>query len=198
MAKKQKSGLQPLRELIRVCVLTAQGREAALARELKSNALPQAHLREAILQTYLFAGFPRAINGLWVLNKTLGYDKPWREPVGPWRPRGVELCQRIYDGDYVAMMRNMERLHPDLAEWILVEGYGKTLSRPYFDAKTRELLVVPVLVALGCWRQLPSHVKGTINVGGTKRELLEALDAARGLVPPEALRRARATVSKLV
>ena len=186
------------RDLARICVLTALGREAALERLLRSSSATQRDIREAILQTYLFAGFPRAINGLWVVNHVLGPEEPWRESVANAKPRGITLCRRIYGRDYEPMMRNMIRLHPDLAEWILVEGYGKTLSRPLFDARTRELLVVPVLVALECWRQLPSHIKGTVNVGGTERELIASLDAVRGLIPASRLRRAREMVSKLV
>ena len=91
------------------------------------------------------------------------------------------------------MMRRMTRLHPDLADWILVEGYGKTLSRSFFDARTRETLVIPVLVALGAWRQVPSHVKGLFNVGGTERDLAGALDAAAGLVSSAARRRVKET-----
>jgi 4-carboxymuconolactone decarboxylase len=187
------------RLLVRACVCTALGDEEGLRRELR-RARPgdQRDLREAILQTYLFAGFPRAINGLWVLNETLGPAEPWREARrDAFARRGESLCRRIYGRDYEAMMRNMRRLHPDLAEWILLEGYGKTLSRAYFDAKTRELLIVPVLVALGAWRQLPSHVKGTLRVGGTTRELLAALDAARGLIAAKALARARLAVSNV-
>ncbi len=184
--------------LARVCVLTALGREAGLARELRRARPAPRDVREAILQTYLFAGFPRAINGLWVASQVLGHDEPWRESTTKPRPRGVKLCRRIYGRDYEPMMRNMNRLHPDLAEWILVEGYGKTLSRPLFDAKTRELLVVPVLVALECWRQLPSHIKGTVNVGGTRRELMASLDAVKGIIPAARLAKARAMVSKLV
>jgi len=188
------------RSLVRVCVLTALGREAALARELKRTTATQQELREAVLQTYLFAGFPRAINGLWVINDVLGVATPWRDREKPkyFLKRGEGLCRRIYGRDYEPMMRNMNRLHPDLAEWILAEGYGKTLSRAYFDAATRELLVVPVLVALECWRQLPSHLKGLVNVGGAKRDALAALEAARDLIPAASMKRATSLVSKLV
>ncbi len=183
------------RALVRACVCAALGREAVLRRELEAArraGTPAADLKEALLQTYLFAGFPRAINALWILDEVYGGGAVWRERgARRWRSRGERLCRRIYGRHYDAMMRRMRRLHPDLADWILLEGYGKTLGRPYFDAAARESLIIPVLVALGTWRQIPSHVEGLLNVGGTREQLREALDAAAGLAPAAAIRRCR-------
>ena len=80
------------------------------------------------------------------------------------------------------MMANMRRLHPDLAEWILADGYGKVLSRPHLTARERELLVVPTLAALGAWRQLPSHVKGALRVGAKAAEVRGVVRGTRGLL----------------
>jgi len=179
--------------LTKVCVLTALGREKDLERFLRGPAskVPVADLKEAVLQTYLFAGFPRAINGLWAIDDVFGDAAVWRERAPKSASaRGERLCRRIYGRDYDPMMRRMRRLHPDLAEWILVEGYGKTLSRSRFDARLREMLVIPVLVALEAWRQLPSHLLGLIHVGGAAGDVATAIRSARGLVPAGALRQA--------
>ncbi len=84
----------------------------------------------------------------------------------------------------------MSRAHPDLADWILVEGYGKTLARPFLSLRERELIVVPTLAALGAWRQVPSHVGGALRAGASPREMAAVLRGSKGAVPSGAVARA--------
>jgi len=65
----------------------------------------------------------------------------------------------------------MAGFHPELAEWILEDGYGKVLSRPVLSIRERELIVVAVLSALRLPLQLESHVRGALRVGATKGEV---------------------------
>lgn len=83
----------------------------------------------------------------------------------------------------------MTRAHADLADWILVEGYGKTLARPFLSLRERELIVVPTLAALGAWRQVPSHIGGALRAGASTREIAEVLRATGGAVPASAVKR---------
>ena len=188
--------LEALIALARVCARAARGAEGPLVAELRRairSKVPPTLLREALLQTYLFAGFPRAITALTLLDREAPAAATLREkPKSPaeWRRRGVRLCRTVYGPDYPALMRNMKRAHADLADWILVEGYGKTLARPFLSLRDRELIVVPTLAALGAWRQLPSHVKGALRAGASAREVADVLRACGGAVPPSAIRRA--------
>lgn len=83
----------------------------------------------------------------------------------------MRLCKRIYGPTYPALMRRMSAFHPDLAAWILEDGYGRVLSRPGLPAKTRELLAVAALAALGLGRQLDSHLRGAKRLGASEAEL---------------------------
>ena len=65
----------------------------------------------------------------------------------------------------------MAGFHPELAEWILADGYGRVLSRPGLTIRERELIVVAVLAALRLPKQLESHVRGARRVGATGREV---------------------------
>ncbi len=190
--------------IARTSAAVGAGRDRAAVREARAALAAGASaddLREAVLQTYLFAGFPRAINGFIALAAAgAGAGRPPLErPASPaaWRRRGERLCRRIYGRDFEALMRRMEGLHPDFADWILVEGYGKTLSRPHLAPRERELVVVPVLAALGAWRQLPSHAKGAWNVGALPGEPEAVLRGCRGLLPARALARALRIVADL-
>jgi alkylhydroperoxidase/carboxymuconolactone decarboxylase family protein YurZ len=182
------TGLNRTIALARACARAARGAEGPLATELRravKGGVPLTLLREALLQTYLFAGFPRAITALVVLDREAPTIETLREkPMSQaaWRRRGERLCKIVYGPDYPALMRNMKRAHPDLADWILVEGYGKTLSRPFLSLRERELIAVATLAALAAWRQLPSHLAGALRAGASRREIADVLHASRGAV----------------
>lgn len=72
-------------------------------------------------------------------------------------------------------MRNMSAIHPDLADWLILEGYGKVLSRKGLDVITRELCAACVLASLPAPRQLEAHLTGALNVGATRQQLKDAI-----------------------
>ena len=152
-------------------------REAALT--LTSGVAPAA-LYEAILQSYLFVGFPRTIEAFFaarhVLERAGGIPRS-AEAVDPagWEGAGAELCRRVYGRNYEKLVATMRGLSPDLASWMVIEGYGKTLSRPALGAVEREYAVVAILTVTGAWRQLRSHAIGAVNVGGTRAGVREAI-----------------------
>jgi 4-carboxymuconolactone decarboxylase len=66
----------------------------------------------------------------------------------------------------------MEALHPELAWWILDDGYGRVLSRPGLTGRERELLAVAALAVLpGAGLQLDSHERGARRFGATAGEV---------------------------
>lgn len=190
--------------LARISVCTALGYEKRLEREVRvalSSGISVGVIKEAILQSYLFAGFPRAINGFWILDKILckrdarkevclseGLRKPY---LFKWLKRGEKLCKEIYGDAYEAMLAKMSRFHKDFALWILMEGYGKVLARKFLSPKIREMLIIPMLVALGLWRQLPSHIKGAENVGAKQSEIAGVIKDVRNLINAKNFRKAK-------
>jgi 4-carboxymuconolactone decarboxylase len=84
----------------------------------------------------------------------------------------------VYGATYDRLRQNIRGLHPELDAWMIVEGYGKVLSRPELDLARRELCIVAVCAAAGQERQLHSHLHGALNVGvaaGAVDALLESL-----------------------
>lgn len=138
---------------------------------------------ETLLQTYLFAGFPAGIEGLSVFADTLNrigisFVPPAADnfdAIGFYN-RGLPLYKTVYGAVADKMSAAVNTVSPDLYTWMLVEGYGKTLSRAGATSITRELCIVGVLAALGWQRQLFSHARGAINVGATPDEVLHAAE----------------------
>ncbi len=177
-----------LRRLVSLSARMAAGDLPGLAREAaaaRKAGVPLAWIRELALQNYLFLGFPRAINVLAVLPPARAPRRPrgTDSPVAAWRRRGERLCRRIYGDAYERMRAQIRRFHPDLAEWIIWEGYGKVLARPGLSARTRELCVLPVLAITGSLPQLRAHVRGARNVGASAADVRAALAIARRWVP---------------
>jgi alkylhydroperoxidase/carboxymuconolactone decarboxylase family protein YurZ len=165
--------------LARVSVAAAKGREAALRREvraaLRAGATP-ARLDEALLQLVPFAGYARAINAFRILQQVAPHVPVSRPRGADVRRRGERLCRRIYGPVYPRMIARMRSYHPDLAEWIVSDGYGRVLSRPGLSIRERELIVVAVLTALKVPLQLRSHVEGARRVGASDAEIRAVLD----------------------
>jgi len=155
-------------------VAAALGREGALRRELRAalraGATP-GRLDEALLQLIPFTGFARAINAFRLLQEAAPHEPRRRGRGGDLRRRGEAVCRRVYGPYYARMIARMRSYHPDLAEWILADGYGKVLSRPLLSLRERELLVLPVLAAMKVPLQLRSHVEGARRVGATAGEV---------------------------
>jgi 4-carboxymuconolactone decarboxylase len=186
--------------LARLSAAIAAGDAPAVAAETASaieGGLPAAALYEAILQSYLFVGFPRAIEAFFAAQPLLerhGGIPAAPEPPSPaeWTARGEALCRRIYGRHYERLVDTLRGFSPDLAAWMILEGYGKTLSRAGLDPVEREYAVLAILTVTKSWRQLRSHAIGAVNVGGTRAGARAAIEAARPWAGAESVREAYA------
>lgn len=77
-----------------------------------------------------------------------------------WWRRGSELCRSIYGDQYARLRENLGRIHPELADWMVFEGYGKVLARPILTPRERELWIIPLLMGQDAPEQLYSHLRG--------------------------------------
>jgi 4-carboxymuconolactone decarboxylase len=160
-------------------------------------------VEEIILQSYLFAGFPRALNAARAWRAASGLPAPAADAeasvddLALWRARGEETCAIIYGDSYEKLRRNIRELHPALDEWMIVDGYGKVLSRPGVDLRTRELCIVAACAVSGQQRQLHSHLHGAMNAGSPAGELAAVIDALTDLISRDDLSRYRQLLQKV-
>ena len=168
------------RELVRLAAVVASGTEADIRSAMTratSARLPRVWVEELILQTYLFAGFPRALNAMREWRKASGFQAPEQDEgqrldaTAQWANQGEETCHTVYGEMYERLRVNIRALHPALDTWMIVEGYGKVLSRPGLDLKRRELCVIAACAVLQQDRQLHSHLHGAVNAGATPAEV---------------------------
>jgi 4-carboxymuconolactone decarboxylase len=160
-------------------------------------------VEEIILQSYLFAGFPRTLNAMRMWRVVSERPAPESDPEAAaedfdlWRRRGAETCAIVYGDSYERLRKNVCGLHPALDEWMIVDGYGKVLSRPGVDLRTRELCVVAACAVSGQQRQLHSHLHGALNAGSSVGEIAAVLDALGDLISRDDLARYRQLLQKV-
>ncbi len=190
------------RRLLRLFALAVLGRwdELAVARREAPPGEPDRAWREVALQVHVFAGFPRAVEAYSVLERAggLGAPEPGEVLAEPDQPeRGRALFERIYTSQSDAIRAALERGHPDFARFIEGHAYGRILARPGLEPTFREQLAVAALAALGQERQLASHARGCLRLGGSESDVRAALDAVADLIAPERLARARSVLERL-
>ena len=79
---------------------------------------------------------------------------------------------------------------------MIIEGYGKVLSRPGLDIGIRELSIVAFLIAENRPKQLRSHMQGAINVG-VSMEHLQVVITDLGEAVGDGFRSATAIIEQL-
>ncbi|MBW3535057.1 MAG: carboxymuconolactone decarboxylase family protein [Gemmatimonadetes bacterium] len=189
------------RVLVRLSAAVAagdQGRlEAALA-DARTGADALA-VEEALLQSYLFVGYPAALAALaaWrrVSGRTAG--EPAAQEWDAWRERGERVFSRVYAQQADALRGNVRALHPDMETWMVTEGYGKVLGRPGLPLTEREICIVAILVVAHAPTQLYSHLRGALEVGVEPPAVTAAVEEAAGFASPQAAEVARRTWADL-
>lgn len=159
---------EPTKRLVCLAAVVAGGTDADIRQALAaaSDITPSVWIEELLLQTYLFAGFPRTLNAMreWRRLASTPASSAGAAPSDA-RSAGEATCKTVYGGMYDRLRQNIRALHPALDDWMIDEGYGKVLSRPGLDLARRELCIVAACAATGQDRQLHSHLHGARNVG---------------------------------
>lgn len=171
----------PSAQLIDLAAILATGTEAEMRTALEAavkSAIDPVWVEELVLQTYLFAGFPRTLNGmrLWrrASNRVVKAPDLEETLATRWTRRGEQTCETVYGSLYKRLRANIRSLHPALDSW-MIDLYGRVLGRPGLDLKRRELCIVAACAALEQDRQLHSHLHGAINAGATAEEIDDTL-----------------------
>lgn len=163
--------------LVCAAIATASNNHALLQRSIAAyvrNNASATRMYEVLLQAYLFAGFPAALDSLSVLHAHCAQHLPeftlptWNEqPLSRFKEQGSALAGEVYGAVFEPMMERLEKVSPELSSWMILEGYGKTLSREALDIGTRELCIIAMLAVQRRNTQLYSHIRGALRVGVT-------------------------------
>jgi 4-carboxymuconolactone decarboxylase len=95
-------------------------------------------------------------------------------PQDPVTQAGLATRRAVLGNDYVqAALDKATPFNAPLQELVTRNGWGSTWQRKGIDLKTRSIVTVSMLVALGRMHELKIHVRGAMNNGVTREELQE-------------------------
>ena len=90
--------------------------------------------------------------------------------------KGLATRKRVMGEDFVAQaLGNATPFSEPMQQYITRNAWGDVWQRPGLDLKTRSLITVSMLVAMGKQHELKGHVRGALNNGVTPEELQEVL-----------------------
>jgi 4-carboxymuconolactone decarboxylase len=90
--------------------------------------------------------------------------------------RGLEKLEEISPGAAKRTAESLNDIAPDMVRYMMEFVFGEISSRPGLDMKSREIAAVAALAALGTApNQLKIHIKGALNCGCTRDEVVEVL-----------------------
>ena len=90
--------------------------------------------------------------------------------------KGLALRKQVMGEAFVAnaLAGATDFTHP-IQEHVTAKAWGDVWQRPGLDLKTRSLVTVAMLTALGKQHELKGHLRGALNNGATPAELQEVL-----------------------
>ena len=92
------------------------------------------------------------------------------------RKHGQDVLSRIDGHHGEAVIDSLADINPALGHHVAAFAFGDIYDRPGLDARSRQLVTLGALTALGaCEPQLKVHINAALNVGLTRDEITEAL-----------------------
>ena len=90
--------------------------------------------------------------------------------------RGLAIRREVLGSDYVdAALKGANDFNRPFQEFITEYCWGAIWGRPGLPKKTRSMLNLAMLTALGKPQELKAHVKGALTNGCSKDEIMEVL-----------------------
>ncbi|GEM84083.1 carboxymuconolactone decarboxylase family protein [Meiothermus hypogaeus] len=87
----------------------------------------------------------------------------------------MSVRKAIWGDNFEAIEQTLTEVDPDLYTYIRDFAYEEVLARSGLDLKTRELLAITSLIALGAPKEIATHLEGALRNGATEQEVRETI-----------------------
>lgn len=89
-------------------------------------------------------------------------------------PRVLDILERLEPGASARVIASLDAFSPDTAELVLGYAFADIVGRDVIDLKTREMMTVAMLAAIGTAQgQLEFHMRAAMNCGVSREEIIE-------------------------
>jgi len=91
--------------------------------------------------------------------------------------KGLETLNRINgEGSGERIVNTLTEVSPDIAKYAIEYGFGDLFNRTVLSDKTKELVIIANLAAMGnAQSQLKAHINAALNVGVSQEEIAEVM-----------------------
>ena len=89
--------------------------------------------------------------------------------------RGLAKLGEMDKGTAQKLAENLDDIAPGFADYVVDFVFGDIFSRPGLDLRTRELITVAALTALGQAPQLKAHMQLAVGAGCSREEIVETV-----------------------
>lgn len=174
------------REMITVTTLAVQQTLPQLKAHINAAlnvGVTPVELRETIYQCAPFIGFPKTLNALEVLNQVFK-ERNIKTPLDSTATvkeedrfeKGAAIQTPLYGDEIKKTLEGLPQdMGADVARFLTEVCFGDFYTRKGLDLKTRELLVISLLVTTGNTGTLKSHIKGNLKAGNSKETITAAI-----------------------
>lgn len=175
-----------MRELITLVVLTTNQTLPQLKAHIHAAlnvGLTPVEMKEALYQSAPYIGFPKTLNAINEANEVF-QENNIALPIASQMTvdednrfdKGQDVQVAIF-GDVIEKMREsapINQMH--IQDYLSAFCFGDFYTRGGLDLKSRELLTLCIICALGgAEGQVKAHVQGNLNVGNDKKTLISAI-----------------------
>lgn len=174
------------RELITLVVLTTNLTLPQLKAHVSAAlnvGLTPVEIKEAVYQCAPYIGFPKTLNAINEVNEvfksnhiTLPLESQKRTSEEDRFEKGLAVQMEIFGSAIASMRENAPSNQKHIQDYLSSFCFGDFYTRGGLDLKTRELLTLCIVSALGGTEiQVKAHVQGNKNVGNDKETLITAI-----------------------
>lgn len=177
------------KSMVLISSLTAQGKLTALKTELNSGleaGLTINEIKEALVHSYAYCGFPRSIRGLQTfmtvleerkakgINDQLGKEASPIKEEGDKYERGKKILAKLTQTPPPDQLTGYSAFAPTMDSFLKEHLFADIFERDVLTYAQRELVTISVISAIGdADPMLQSHLGISLNVGITPEQLKE-------------------------
>lgn len=202
------------KSIITIASLTAKGDLATLKLELNKGleaGLNVSEIKEILIHTYAYCGFPRSIRGLQtfmeVLNerKTKGINDESGKEASPIKEdgnkyeRGKTILEQLTKTSQLNTLTGYSAFAPVIDTFLKEHLFADIFERDALTFTQRELVTISVISSIGdAEPMLKSHLSIAINLGVSPEQLKEFLVVIKPYIGAKKTKAAKEVVSEVL
>ncbi|MDI5888314.1 MULTISPECIES: carboxymuconolactone decarboxylase family protein [Flavobacterium] len=202
------------KSIITIASLTAKGDLATLKLELNKGleaGLTVNEIKEILIHTYAYCGFPRSIRGLQtfmeVLNerKTKGINDESGKEASPIKEdgnkyqRGKTILEQLTKTPQPNTLTGYSAFAPVIDTFLKEHLFTDIFERDILTYTQRELVTISVISAIGdAEPMLKSHLTISLNVGISPEQLKEFIGVIQPIIGRKKTKEAKEVVSEVL